>query len=78
MNRGGLITMATHEQQHVLRVLDEARDALYPSEIAELLNHEFHLGTAFTRQEVIRNLQALEKEVTQLVDGRWIRKRLDR
>jgi hypothetical protein len=70
--------MATHEQQHVLRSLHEASDALYPSEIAELINHELRLGAAFTRQEVITNLQALEKEVTQLVDGRWMLKRLDR
>jgi hypothetical protein len=70
--------MGTHEQQHVLRILREASDALYPSEIAELLNHELRLGTAFTRQEVVRNLQALGKEVTQLVDGRWMLKRLDR
>jgi hypothetical protein len=37
----------------------------------------FALGPAFTRQEVVRSLQALEKEVTQLVDGRWMLGRLD-
>lgn len=70
-----MISMATHEQQRVLRVLHEADGPLYPSEIAELLNHELRLGSAFTRQEVVRSLQALEKEVTQLQDGRWILKR---
>jgi hypothetical protein len=69
--------MASHEQQHVLRILGEARGALYPSEIAELLNHELRLRAAFTRQEVNRNLQDLEKEVTQLIDGRWMLKRTD-
>ena len=64
--------MATHEQQHVLRILHEADGPLYPSEIAELLNHQLRLGAAFTRQEVVRSLQALEKQVTQLQDGRWI------
>jgi hypothetical protein len=59
-------------------IFHEARDALYPSEIAEMLNHEFRLGAAFTRQEVVRNLEHLEKEVTQLTDGRWMLKRTDR
>jgi hypothetical protein len=69
--------MVTHEQRHVLSILHEAGDALYPSEITELLNHELRLGVAFTRQEVIRNLHDLEKEVTQLIDGRWMLKRTD-
>jgi hypothetical protein len=69
--------MATHEQ-HVLRILCQAHGALYLSEIAEQLNHELRLGVAFTRQEVFRNLQDLEKDVTQLTDGRWMLKRTDR
>jgi hypothetical protein len=70
--------MATHEQQHVLRILHQASNALYPSEIAELINHELRLGAAFTRQEVIMNREALEKGVTQLIDGRWARGKISK
>jgi len=67
--------MLTHEE-HILRILGEATDSLFPSEIAERLNSEFRAGTAYTTAEVVTCLQALGKHVAQLHDGRWVLKRL--
>jgi hypothetical protein len=67
--------MLTYED-HILRILGEATDSLFPSEIAERLNNEFRAGTAYTATEVVTSLQALGKHVAQLNDGRWMLKRL--
>lgn len=70
-----MITMPTHEE-HILRILGEATEPLFPSEITERLNHDLGLGSAYTMTEVVKRLQALEQEVVQQPDGRWILKRL--
>ena len=67
--------MPTHEE-HILRILGEATEPLFPSEITELLNHELRPGAAYMTTEVATRLQALEREVAQLPDGRWMLKRL--
>ena len=69
--------MPTHEE-HILRILSEAADPLFASEITELLNHELRPGAAFTTTDVMTRLQALEGEVAQLPDGRWMLRRLMR
>jgi len=67
--------MATHEER-ILRILSEATEVLFPSEIAERLNNEFRAGTAYTTAEVVACLQTLGKHVALLDDGRWMLKRL--
>ena len=67
--------MPTHEE-HILRILGEATEPLFPSEITELLNHELRPGAAYMTTEVATRLQALERQVAQLPDGRWMLKRL--
>lgn len=69
--------MPTHEE-HILRILGEAVEPLFPSEITERLNRELGPGSVCSRSEVMACLQGLAKEVTQLVDGRWMQKRLSR
>jgi hypothetical protein len=69
--------MPTHEE-HILRILGEAIEAIFPSEIAERLNDELRPGAAYTTAEVVTRLPALEKEVAQTPDGRWMLKRLMR
>jgi hypothetical protein len=59
-----------------LRILGEALDPLFSSDVAERLNRELRPGAAYTATEVATRLQALEKEVAQLPDGRWMLKRL--
>jgi hypothetical protein len=59
-----------------VRILGEASEPLFASEITELLNHELRPGAAYMTTEVATRLQALEKEVTQLPDGRWMLRRL--
>ncbi len=65
--------MRTHEE-HILRILREASEPLFPSEIAERLNRELG-GSAYTRMEVVYGLQSLENVVAVLLDGRWRLKR---
>ena len=72
-----MIHMPTHEE-HIMRILGEAAEPLFPSEIAERLNHELRPGAAYTATEVVTRLQDLEKEIEQLSDGRWMLKRLIR
>lgn len=67
--------MPTHEQ-HILRILGEAREPLFASEITERLNNEPQAGAAYTVPEVIGRLQTLHEQVAQLPDGRWMLKRL--
>jgi hypothetical protein len=67
--------MPTH-QQHILRILGETTEPLFPFEITERLNHELRPGAAYTTTEVATRLQALDKEVARLPDGRWMLKRL--
>ncbi len=74
---GGLMSCPTPEER-IQRILGEAIEPLFPSEITERLNHELGPGSAYSRSEVMTCLQGLAKEVTQLIDGRWMLKRLDR
>jgi predicted Zn-ribbon and HTH transcriptional regulator len=69
--------MPTHEE-HILRILGEATEPLFTSEIAELLNLELRPGAAYTAIEVARFLQGLQEQAVQLADGRWMLKRLMR
>jgi hypothetical protein len=69
--------MPTHEE-HILRILGEATEPLFPSEITDRLNRELGAGSPpYTMTEIVKRLQVLE-EITQIPDGRWILKRLMR
>ena len=57
-------------RQHIHCILSEAPEPLFPSEIANQLNHELGVAPAYTSAEVIRLLFAMS-EVTQRPDGRW-------
>jgi hypothetical protein len=67
--------MPTHEE-HILRILGEATEPLFLSEITDRLNDELRPGAAYTATEIVTRLKALEKEVAQQSDGRWMLKRL--
>jgi hypothetical protein len=66
--------MATHEE-HILRVLGEATEPLFPSEITERLNRELVGETPCTTTEVALHLNSLNQQVIQASDGRWMLKR---
>jgi hypothetical protein len=65
--------MPTHEQ-HISRILAEATEPLFPSEITDRLNRELGAGSPYTMTEIVKRLQALQ-QVTQTPDGRWTLKR---
>jgi predicted Zn-ribbon and HTH transcriptional regulator len=69
--------MPTHEE-HILRILGEAIEPVFTSEIAELLNLELRPGAAYTAMEVARFLQGRQEQAVQLADGRLMLKRLMR
>ena len=63
------------EEEHIVRVLRESPEPLFPSEIAERLNGELGPGAAYTTTEVVTRLIALGDRVAQLPDGGWTLKR---
>jgi len=67
--------MPSHEH-HILRILGEASEAIFPSEIAEQLNRELGPGGAYTSLEIVARLHQMSDQVAQLADGRWMLKRL--
>jgi hypothetical protein len=67
--------MPIHEEA-VLRILSEATEPLFASEIAERLNLQLRPAVAYTTIEVGRVLRALHEQAVLLADGRWMLKRL--
>lgn len=67
--------MPTHEE-HILRILGEATEPLFTSEITERLNHELRPDAAYTAAEIVGRLKSMSEQVAQLPDGRWMLKRL--
>jgi hypothetical protein len=59
------------DERYILRILGEATDPLFPSEITERLNQELGAGAAYTMTEVVMRLKSLNEQVVQLPDGRW-------
>jgi repressor of nif and glnA expression len=62
--------MPTHDE-HILRILGEATEPLFPSEITDRLNRERGGGGAYTMTKVVMRLKNLDERVAQLSDGRW-------
>jgi hypothetical protein len=69
---GGVIP--THDE-NILRILGEAAEPLYASEITDRLNDELDPGAASTVPEVVGRLKFLRGQVAQLPDGRWMLRR---
>ncbi len=63
------------DEQYILRILAEANDPLFPSEITERLNYELGSGVAYSVDEVALRLKTLEHQAELLGDGRWTLKR---
>jgi hypothetical protein len=61
-------------EEHILRILSEAKEPLFASEIADHLNRE--LRTRYTNTGTVELLKRLPEQVAQLPDGRWMLKRL--
>jgi len=68
--------MPTHEE-HILHILREAPEPLFPSEIAARLNRELQLD-AFAPMDIVKRLQNMGERVARVADGRWTVKRLTR
>jgi repressor of nif and glnA expression len=64
------------DELQILRILAEASEPMFPSQIAESLNTELVSGTDYDVSEVIKHLQSLGEHVVQISDGRWTLKRL--
>jgi hypothetical protein len=63
--------MLIHEEA-VVRILSEATEPLFASEIAERLNLKLRPAAAYTTIEVGRVLQGLREQAVLLADGRWM------
>jgi hypothetical protein len=62
------------DDEIIVRILGEAKDALFPSEITDHLNQE--LGqTRYRVTEVVICRSSLKQQTSQLSDGRWTLKR---
>jgi hypothetical protein len=61
-------------EEHILRILGEATEPLFASEIADHLNRE--VRTRLTNADIVELLKRLHEQVAQLPDGRWMLKRL--
>ena len=55
----------------LLRILGEATDALYSSEIATRLNRELAAPEVFWPVDVVKMMYAMDEKIVQLADGRW-------
>jgi hypothetical protein len=62
--------MRTYED-HILRILGEATEPLFPSDITDLLNTELSASAKCTAIEVVLGLRSLTDQVKQTTDGRW-------
>ncbi|MDP9159294.1 MAG: hypothetical protein M3O09_03575 [Acidobacteriota bacterium] len=62
--------MRTSEED-ILRILSDATEPLFPSEITDSLNRELNGKSVYTMTQVVMRLQKLGKIVVQVPDGRW-------
>jgi predicted Zn-ribbon and HTH transcriptional regulator len=63
-------------EEHILRILKEATEPLFTSEIAERVNRELRPAEAYKTIEAVKVLQGLHEQAVLLPDGRWTLKRL--
>lgn len=62
-------------QEHVVRILAEATEPLYSSEIAVRANQELPSGTRCQPVDLVKLMLSMDDQVSQLSDGRWTLKR---
>ena len=62
--------------EHIMRILSEASEGLFASEITERLNRELRPDRAYTTVEVTKHLRGMSDHVAQLPHGQWTLKRL--
>jgi hypothetical protein len=63
--------MTLNRKEHVLRVLGEAAEPLYCSEIAVRLNRELPPDAHCDPIDLVKLMLTLDDELSQLSDGRW-------
>ena len=59
------------DEQYILRILAEATEPLFPSEITERLYFELGSGATNTGDEFALRLKGLDQKLDQIADGRW-------
>ena len=57
--------------QHVMRILGEATEPLYSSEIAVRLNRELPPDARCEPTDLVKLMLSMDEQVSQLSDGRW-------
>ena len=62
--------------EHILRILGEALEGLFASDIAERLNRELRPASAYKSVDIANYVKGMSNLITQLPDGRWMLKRL--
>jgi len=63
------------DQEQLVRILGEAPEPLFPSEITARLNQSLGGRTPYTITEVVMFLKRLADQIEQTSDGRWALKR---
>jgi hypothetical protein len=63
------------DEEQLLRILGEATEPIFPSEITDRLNRALGTRTPYTITEVVMFLKRLTEQVVQTADGRWTLKR---
>jgi hypothetical protein len=64
-----------NDEEQLLRILGEATEPLFPSEITDRLNRGLGARTPYTMMEVVMFLKRLSEHVEQTSDGRWMLRR---
>ena len=60
--------------EHILRILSEATEALFASDIAERLNKELRSDSAYKSVDIANYVKGMSNLIAQLPDGRWTSK----
>jgi hypothetical protein len=63
------------DEEQLLRILGEATERIFPSEITDRLNRKLGTRTPYTITEIVMFLKRLTEQVVQTADGRWTLKR---
>jgi hypothetical protein len=61
---------------HILRVLGEAPEGLFASDIAERLNRELRPDSAYKSVDIANHVKGMSNLIAQLPGGRWMLKQM--
>jgi hypothetical protein len=64
--------------EHILRILAEATEGLFSSELTERLNKEVRPDSAYTSAQIAHHLKVMSEKFVQLLDGRWMLEKIRR